>query len=89
MKRNNSIMNFNRLQENKKSNEHDTSSYLLTKVIATSQNPYWHTRHDGKSNRQQLTTVNNSEQPGFEKGPRSGTKPHHTTARIYNDERED
>jgi len=89
MKRGNSIMNFNRLQENKKSDEHDTSSYLLTKVIAISQYSYRHTQHDSKSSSQQLTTVNNSEQSSHEKGLSGNTEQHPITSRAGDHERED
>ena len=53
MRNNYSIMNFTNLKENKKSNEHVTSSHLMANAANTRQNPYWHAQHDSKSGVQQ------------------------------------
>jgi hypothetical protein len=79
--------------ENESSNESAKSSCPLANTTGTNQNPLWHTQHDSKtdskSSDQQLTTVNNSGQPDREKGSPGGTKPHHTTPRTGDHERED
>jgi hypothetical protein len=84
-----STKNFTNLKEHKKSNKYVTSSHLLTNEANTNQHLYRHTRDDSKSGGQQFTIVNNSGQLGCEKDPRSGTKPHHTTAGTGDHERED
>jgi len=82
-----------RLKENERSNKPSNSPYLLANITDNSQNPHWHARIDSKTDSkscgQQLTTVNNSGQPGREKGSPGGTKPHHTTTRTGDHERED
>jgi hypothetical protein len=79
--------------ENERSSELAKSSYPLTDITGTNQNPHWHTRResktDSKSSGQQLTTMNNSGQTDRKKGSPGGTKPHHSTARIGDHERED
>ena len=76
-------------KEYERSSEPAKRSYPLTDITGTNQNPYWHTRYDSKSSGQQLTTANNSGQPDRVKGSPGGTKPHHTTPRAGDHERED
>jgi hypothetical protein len=79
-------------KEYERSSEPAKRSYPLIDIIGTNQNPYWHTRHDSKtdskSDGQQLTTANNSGQPDRVKGSPGGTKPLHTTPRAGDHERE-
>jgi hypothetical protein len=82
-------MESTKLKENESSNKPANSSYLLANTTSTSQSPHWQTLHDSKSSSQQLTTVNNSEQSSHVKGPGSGTKQHHITAKAGDHERED
>jgi hypothetical protein len=86
-------MNATKLNENERSNKQASGFYLLASATNTSQNPYWYTRHDSKtdskSGKQQRTMVNNSEQSSHEKGPKSGTRRHHITTKVGDHERED
>jgi hypothetical protein len=80
-------------KEYERSSESAKRSYRLKDITGTNQNPHWHTRHDNKtdskSSGQQLTKINNSGQTDREKGSPGGIKPHHTTARTGDHERED
>jgi hypothetical protein len=79
--------------ENERSSEPAKSSYPLVDITGTNQNPQWHTRRDSKtdskSSGQQLTKMNNSGQTDRKKDSPGGIKPHHTTTRIGDHERED
>jgi hypothetical protein len=76
-----------------RSNKQASNFYLLASATNTSQNPYWYTRHDSKtdskSSGQQRTMVNNSEQSSYKKGTTSGTRWHHIPEKVGDHERED
>jgi len=87
-------MNSTRLKDHEGCNKPADSSYLLAHIITRAdQNPCWHARHDSKtdskSGKQRRKTVNNSEQMSQENGLPRGTKPHHTTTKAGDHERED
>ena len=78
---------------NERMNEPAKSSCSLANTTRTKQNPQWHAHYDSKtdskSSGQQFTTANDNGQPDRVKGSPGGTKPHNTTPRAGDHERED